>query len=738
MLRQNPARPTAATPWVRVVLAVVLGLLTLYGLRGSGVWLRLTELRYFLLPAAAAAGLGLWFRRTRPPPRARLAVLAPLLILAGTLTLYLASNSAACEHWSYFLNWTEGPLLRRGLVRFVFWTALLTPLFVLRLHRLWLAVFILLVVTQWSCVASLLDFTGGRALYRTDHPSFLFRLWQFSEAFPQLVSYVPHWNGGVVDTAPLTSGTAGPGLLLWPLWQARLPHAVYTPALLALFVVLVPWMAVWAVRAAGGDRLAAGVGGVLALGLSQSFFLWTLHFGTIGAGLASAMALPVAAFAFRATWLRRREPWLAAGLILSGFLLLLWPAAGVVAVVMAVALPWLGPRLTSAPWRTWVFLGVCGFILFLGFFPFLHAILTAGRDVVDFVSKNHSAAAPRQGGWMTLVTRGADSLFGYAREAHPLVLFLGLLGAAVSPRRGIRRWFLPVLLGLMAVVVWTRAYTPESQLWRMAIPMMFIAVAPAALHFSRLVRIPDPRLAPLRAGLCVLLALGAHDIARDYDNRGPAPIEAMPAELDAFTHWVRVNVPKGGRLLFFGSCGRTFGGGYAAYLPALTGREMMARDYYNFPPGFGPAQYPPEAARANDRRLRAFLDAYNVTHAATHLDDERAFLEQRPDLFQPVGSMLQYGRTVHCYRVQRTPTPLHGASGRVEAGFNRLDVRLDAPADEVVLPYNWVEGLRAAPPVQLVPSERPGGIRLIGVHTGGRQEFTITYRYQPRKKEAKP
>ena len=41
--------------------------------------------------------------------------------------------------------------------------------------------------------------THGVPLYRDDHPSFIFRLWEFGRAFPRFVTYNPYWNAGVVD-----------------------------------------------------------------------------------------------------------------------------------------------------------------------------------------------------------------------------------------------------------------------------------------------------------------------------------------------------------------------------------------------------------------------------------------------------------------------------------------------------------------------------------------------------------
>ena len=65
--------------------------------------------------------------------------------------------------------------------------------------------------SQVACFHGLLSTTGGEALYRTDHPSFMFRLFEFTRTFPQLVNYNPYWNGGTEHFVGVTSGIAGPG-----------------------------------------------------------------------------------------------------------------------------------------------------------------------------------------------------------------------------------------------------------------------------------------------------------------------------------------------------------------------------------------------------------------------------------------------------------------------------------------------------------------------------------------------
>ena len=67
-------------------------------------------------------------------------------------------------------------------------------------------------------------------------------------------------------------------------------------------------------------------------------------------------------------------------------------------------------------------------------------------------------------------------------------------------------------------------------------------------------------------------------------------------------------------------------------------------------------------------------------------------------------------------------------TGTSSARFNRIEVALDEPCDEVVLTYNWIEGLQASDGVELFRYETDEDIGLIGVRPGPAQRFEIAYR----------
>jgi len=86
---------------------------------------------------------------------------------------------------------------------------------------------------------------------------------------------------------------------------------------------------------------------------------------------------------------------------------------------------------------------------------------------------------------------------------------------------------------------------------RMAIPMMFVAVAPAALACSKLLALRRPRPGTRARLIVALLLLGGWNTARIYGNQWNARYVTPSAELAQMNAWFREHTPAGGE-----SCSR--------------------------------------------------------------------------------------------------------------------------------------------------------------------------------------
>ncbi|MGD9611702.1 MAG: hypothetical protein AB7V22_02240 [Kiritimatiellia bacterium] len=677
-----------------------------------------------LLGAAflGASGWAAW--RQRLSRRGRLAAeLVPALLLAGGLGLLF---TGAMHHpWTYFLNWipeagSVGSALRSGLPQFVLLTGALTP-WAFRRRRWGWALTALLIAAQLACFAALLRTTGGAALYKDDHPSFLFRLWEFAQTFPRFINYNPWWNGGQVNAYCTTSGTGALGVPLLPLWRFLPVHAVYTFGLGLAYIVGLPLLAAVSLRIMGASRTAAACAGLLALGVSRHFFLWLLHYGTVCAPLVAAFMLPTAACLYRVFWLDRREIWLGAALVVCVLMLLQWPPGGLMALPLALG--------ALAAWRQWTwkkirFLLVCAGLVLAVAVRRLLVILLKGGAVVAHVTESGGDATSIA--WGPALTDGFHFLVAHLQEVHPVLLILGFAGLCVPGSRAVRRWFGVPVLAFALLVGWGPQFLPNLELGRMAIPMTFLAVAPAAVWAARLLRGGDGRLAPVRAALVVLLGLGAGNVAKLYGNQGWASYRVLPPEIHEFAARLRAEVPEDGRVLFAGAMVHYFGHGHVAYLPVLAEREMMAVDYYHFPMTYVEYEYPPHPFYTSPQAVLDFIRLYNVTHVVTYHERwKKVFRDLAPECEELAGFE---SIRASVFRMNRRSSPFVQGAGRVRAAFNVLDVQVERPDQDAILCYNWAAGLSAPAPVELFRHDAGRGVELIGVRPNGCREFRIRHR----------
>jgi hypothetical protein len=648
--------------------------------------------------------------------------------LLGGLLLFLVSP-AVRQRGFYLAEWFDPgqPWLAAGLTRWVLLSAALAALFAWRRIRTGPVLGAIVAGSILLCAVRLFATTGGVPLYRDDHPSMMYRLWLFLQTFPQTVNYSPFWNGGVLDSTPVSSGIQGVGLLLWPLWKLLPVHEAYTPAVGLLYLLVLPALAAAAARLAGGDRLAAGVAALLGLGISRHFFLWALHFGTVGASLAGAFVMPTAAALYRVVVLGRRERWLALVLTASLFFTIQWPPG-----LLMLACLGLGVLACPGTWnlRTLGFLAGCGAVALLLDIPALRAILDKTSSPLSFAiqqapSPADAEAAAAAPGLADQLAAGLRTLGAHAVEAHPVLVFLGFGGALLAGRLAGRRFFAPALLGFALLGTLGPALRPNLQLERLVLPGLFAAVVPAALVAGRVLGADTRGARAVRAALLALLALGGVAVARIHGNRTTAPYVTLNDQVRGVIEAVEQRQPAGGRVLFAGSMVHALGRGHVAYLPVLTDTEMMACDYYHFPPRMVEYNYPPRAHRTNEAAMAEFLDAYDVTHIVTFRRDWLRYFSEHTNRYEQVGQVDEHA----IYRVARAPARFRQGRGRITAGVNRLEVELADNQAEAVIKYNWQAGLHTPPPAVLFPFEARPGLTLIGIRPHGAERVVITYEH---------
>ena len=565
-----------------------------------------------------------------------------------------------------------------------------------------------------------------------DHSSFLYRLHNARASFPALGGYDPRWNGGAEQFFGVTSGIHGYAALVSPLLAFLEPHRFHGPALFFWLFAGFPWLAVLSLRAAGARWTAALAGGMLATACTRSSFLFGWQYGILGGMTTVGLTLPLAALGWRVVVLRRRDPAGVVALAVAAWLSCLWTPGFLTCAGLA-----LSALLFARSWTRRSFAAMaCAAALALALLaPWIWTVLGPSRGIVDFVADDAARPALR-----AALAKGLG-LFGRHLFAwHPAVLAFGFAGTflAASPR--LRRWTAPVLLAIACVAVGA-AFKPHSQLDRVAFQMSAVAAFPAALLCGRVLsrRAPDGAArrwtdAAAKGVVLAALLLGLRVAGAHAAGAGGLPVRVLEPPVAAFADWIRDNVPEGGRLAFMGVAQNNVGGGTVAYLPILSGREMMAEDYYNFPRGMSRHDYPPKPYKKSTEALLGFSRAYGITHWAVSHRRYVRFCEENPGHFALATTFRCHGPEIRVYRIldpwAEAPTRLLEGEGEVDARENRILVRpADPSADRLVLRYNWRDGLACRTPgASVEPFEVDGRLRFVAVRPGGAPEVEIVYR----------
>ena len=642
------------------------------------------------------------------------------------------------QFWVRLEPWL--PSLRLDLLALALLAALLFRLGGTRLRRrMPLLLGLLLAGGQIACLQAAWKFVSGPMPWGIDHPAFLFRLKEFRELFPlALGGYNPWWNAGTEHFIGVTSGTHAFGLLNLPPLLCLDPHLFHEPALAFWLIVGFPWLGVLAVRAAGVRWTGALCAGLLMCAVSRAQFLFFWQSGNVGAMTSAMLTLPVVALGYRLIVLRRGGWGTVVALGVAAWLVCLWTPGVLVCAGLVPGWIAMRRRWTIRSNRLLVAAGLLALVLAL---PWFWITLFPSRGIVNYVATGVTGSR-----WLMLQA-GVRQLLLRLQEWHPLLLVLGAGGAVVVAPRSVRRWTLPLLLILAAIICGT-GWWSQSQLDRMALPMAVAAVFPTTVLCGRLFArgsMGRSRIAGLLHALAqgvvlALLMMGLRVAQMHYACRGGFKLWPAPDTIYDFADWIRREVPPEGRLAFAGTTDWKYEWGKPTYLPILSGREMMADDYYSYPRGLIERNYPPKAYRVSLDSWLAFTRAYGITHWAAADPRHKGFLAGHPEWFELVRRMSMQSSRIEIYRVLGLPPPtrfLEG-TGSVTARENALVVRPEpADTERVVIRYQWRDGLVCRTPgATIEPFNVDGHLQFIAVRPGGNPVVRIGYR--PRFAPLKP
>lgn len=586
---------------------------------------------------------------------------------------------------------------------------------------------LVLVCAQALCAIAALPCLGTFP-WGIDHPCFMFRIREFLDVFPHLGSYNPWWNGGVEHFIGVTSGAHAFAFLLLPFLPFGTLEEIYGPALFFWIFIGGPWLAALSMKMLGCRWRTAIVAALLAMPFSRAEFLFFWQSGNVGGLVTCLMAPPVAALGYKLVVLRKGGIRDAVALGVTAWLSCIWPAGFATAGGLS-----LGALLL---WRRWMrpkpflpLLIACAMAMVL-LLPWIWALLFPSRAVVSYVATSGEGV----GAWTALVT-GLRHFIRRVSEWNPILFPFGVAGLLVARGRG-GKVFFGSLFAVLAAISISIGFLPTSQLDRVALQFAAAATVPAALAVTRLLSAALPRSASCAFALsiakgataCVLLLSPFVAVKHAGNSAG---FKLWPAEdvvLD-FAGWIRENVPETGRIAFADLTDCKYDWGKIAYLPVLSGRQMMADDYYGFPHGLTARRFPPRAYRSSEEAYVDFTRIYGITHWSVADDRNRRFFNNSSH-FSHCTNFTMQSSSIDVYRFldQPDPTPfIEGGGVFLGAIPNRIAVRAGGRG-QMVLRYNWRRGLTCDGCATIKPVKIDDNITFIGVDAEGPGEVVISYR----------
>ena len=284
----------------------------------------------------------------------------------------------------------------------------------------------------------------------------------------------------------------------------------------------------------------------------------------------------------------------------------------------------------------------------------------------------------------------------------------------------------PVLIGGLLLTGWGDEWKPLFQFHRVIIALSLVAIIPAALTCSRILKSGKLNGALAGSVIISLLILSGYSAVKYYKDAAEADYATIQPYTLELAEWIKNNTEENSRILFAGRTVHGVGGGHVAYLPVLAEREMMACDYYHFSPKLVEYDYPPKKWRKQGaHKTFEFMDLYNVGYIITYHDHWKNWLRKHQDQYEEVKSFMQVTLELTVFKVKRNYSFFLKGAGRVESSPNSLYVT--GSGDEIVLKYNWSDGLDTAKGVVLFPYDAGDGVTFIGARPNGMKSFRIRY-----------
>ena len=263
---------------------------------------------------------------------------------------------------------------------------------------------------------------------------------------------------------------------------------------------------------------------------------------------------------------------------------------------------------------------------------------------------------------------------------------------------------------ILFLIAYFGALVPFVKAWqplRFKVPFDLLLAISASYTVSAWLSSPKPSrspLVPILAGLGLVTFL--FNLAQTESTGRLQLRSRFIPELIAVIEWIGRETPGNARVLFEESgdeSGFVYDRTYlSSFLPYLTGRQLIGgpinlyNDRHHFAEFHSGKMFKKDAQSLSDEELRNYLRLYNIG-AVVAFDPA---MIQRLRSIPGLVTIEQRIGPIHLMRVNQPLTWFVEGEGKVNAGFNRLELS-DLKGKEIILKYHWVDGLRAIPPAQI-------------------------------------
>ncbi len=573
------------------------------------------------------------------------------------------------------------------------------------------SLYFLLPIFSPLCLYIFLQESKGRLIFSDDHGTFLYRLIQLKEQFPNIPFYNPFWNAGWDSRDFFATGALNLFTLGAPLIYNYPVEQIYTLLIGLILFVFFPCVIYFTGRFENSSVSASSIAGLLSLSISLIWYRWSLHFGTMGF-ITTCTLIPLV-FAFGNKIIAKNESlnfFQSLLLIITTTLMLFWSLSGIVFIPILIWALLRFRTLWKSKYIKFILLGLL--TINLPWIAMFFKVSKVGKFIqVESLEKNNlevkheTDLKPKQSKrrmfkHKTKSFSSKEVLKNLKKNiypANPLLLFFLIPGIFLFPKR--ERLFYGItfvwlsLLGTVAV-----SYKPQFELDRMLLILLVLGCIPAGKAISNLLLKNLENFntksfylyLPLQIIVTGFLLASPLITIGIIKNRGKFPYFFADKQFKEFTNFLK-NKENKGRILFSGCIVHDFSHGHVYPLPYFTNQSFVASSpvhnlwWYTdvFPPHF--LNKNPEEGKLK------YMNLMNISSIFAHESKERKFFRSKPNEFKEVW---QNGSFSYFERLNYKPNYfLEGEGKMIEQNMNSIKLKISSTS--AIIKFRYFDFLQA-------------------------------------------